>query len=186
MKSINSQRGRSHTIIIVLLVVLIIGVLGYVAWLNFVAQPADESDTAQSTTQDADVDESEESYLGISVLGIKVPYIASVDTYTVGEPNEFGSVSVYSSVAADAGCIYGDGSEPAGFIGSISSLPSNEDQRESSDYLRKVIIEDTAYTVMSPQNSCGSSNPGEDNPAGEAQEAAFLRFADQFEKLEVL
>lgn len=186
MKSINSQRGSSHVIIIVLLVVLLIGALGYIAWQNFVVQPANESDTAQTVTQDSAVDQPELSYLEIADLGIKIPYVASEDTYTVSEPSAFGSVSVYSSVAADAGCVYDDGSELAGFIGSISSLPSNEDQRESSDYLRKVIIEDTAYTVMSPQNSCGSSESGENNPAGEAQEAAFLRFADQFEKLETL
>lgn len=184
------QRGSSHVIIIVALVVLLFGALGYIFWQNISNQPANDSENTQNTTQDSEVSQLEPLYLELSEVGIRIPYFASEDTFTASAPNEFGAVNIYSMVAADAGCTYeyNPDNDPAGSIGNISSYATDSEffpGSESSEFFRVVVIGDRGYVLRSPQNTCGSDEAG-NNPAGEAQEAAFLRFADQFEQLEAL
>lgn len=188
MKSrINERGSAAHIVIIVVLVIAVLGLVGYVFWQNFVTQPADQAE--QTTTQESDLSQLETSYLELSTLGVKVPYLASEDTYTAGTPNEFGAVALYSSVAADAGCSYTEGNEPEGFIGSVAAFDASDEviaATTESDFFRKVTLGEKTFTLSSPQNTCGSNIGIDEATIVDIQQSAFLRFADQFEKLEAL
>jgi len=53
MKSTYSERGSAHLVLIIVLVIAVLGLLGFVFWQNFANQPAEQSETNQSVTNES-------------------------------------------------------------------------------------------------------------------------------------
>lgn len=53
MKSTHQDRGSTHIVLIIILVVAVLGLLGVVFWQNFVNQPAEQTGTSQSVTDES-------------------------------------------------------------------------------------------------------------------------------------